>query len=79
MLMGMPITAAILADPIRGADVHKQGNGMRHVGDVKFSNTTGQVPDQPGVGVVEERRRACALACALNIVQDPPILGPEKR
>ena len=39
-------------------------------------NTTGQVPDQPGVGVAEEQVAAfCALACAFNVVQDPLDLG----
>ena len=39
-------------------------------------NTTGQVPDQPGVGVAEEQVAAfCAFACAFNVVQDPLDLG----
>ena len=64
--------------PFEGADVHQQGTGcVGYVGDVNAAvNTTGQVPDQPGVGVAEEQVAAfCALACAFNVVQDPLDLG----
>ena len=64
--------------PFEGADVHQQGTGcVGDVGDVNAAvNTTGQVPDQPGVGVAEEQVAAlCALAYAFNVVQDPLDLG----
>ena len=60
--------------PVEGLEVHQHGAaGVGHVGDVRPAvDPAGEVPDQPGVGVSEDRVAAlCRRAHAVHVVEDP--------
>ena len=71
---GMSKNAEQLVVPVERLEVHQHGAaGVGHVGDVHAAvGAAGEVPEQPGVGVAEDRVAALGrLADPVDVLEDP--------